>query len=489
MLDNRNQEALIDIPRSPAMTKPRDVPPPKAAEAATRTPTGNHAQPALRVLVVDDVREVRDALAMAVRLLGCRVDCAETVEAALALVRADRYDLVFCDLMLGDGNGLDLLPKLLAARADLQVVVVTGFATFETAVKAVKAGASNYLQKPWDPVQIAQIVDQTLEDQRLAKSYIEIERNAKEGLDGVVLTSRAPGMQQAWSVVGRAASSDVPVLLRGESGTGKGMLARALHRQSERSSDPFVTINCPSLSDELLISELFGHVKGSFTGAIRDQIGKIEAADGGTVFLDEIGDLSPTVQAKLLRFLQERTYERLGETTQRLADVRIVAATNRDLESQVRDGKFREDLMYRLNVVELTLPPLRERREDIIDLAKHFLSVFAAAANRPVQELSAEAQQMMMSYPWPGNIRELRNELQRINVLWPSRLIGPEAFSPRVHQNQNLGPLLGEKHSLADIESEHIRKVLTKTNSFEEAAGILGIEPSTLWRKRRKLGI
>jgi NtrC-family two-component system response regulator AlgB len=459
------------------------------APASTRTPIGTAALPGLRTLVVDDERAVRDNLAMALRLLGCRVDSAETIDAALSLVRADRYDLAFIDLMLGATNGIDLLPKLLAANADLQIVVVTGFATYETAIRAVKSGAANYLQKPWDPAKIAEIVDQTIEDQRQAKSYMDLEKNARAGLDGTVLTSKSAGMQMAWSVIGRAAASDVPVLLRGESGTGKGMLARALHRQSERAPEPFVTINCPSLSDELLISELFGHVKGAFTGSVRDQIGKVEAADGGTVFLDEIGDLSPTVQAKLLRFLQDRTYERLGETTTRLADVRIVAATNRDLEAAVREGKFREDLLYRLNVVELTLPPLRERRDDLIDLARHFMAVFALAANKQPQELSPEAEKVMLNYSWPGNIRELRNELQRIQVLWPTKVVGPEAFSSRVHLNQNVGPTLGEMHSLADIENEHIRKVLAKTNSFEEAASVLGIEPSTLWRKRRKLGL
>ena len=443
----------------------------------------------LRVLVIDDEREMRDALAMPVRLLGCRVDTAETIDAALARVRAGSYDLAFCDLMLGDGSGLDLVPKLLAANPNLQIVVVTGFATFETAVRAVKAGASNYLQKPIDATQLRQIVEQAAEDLRLAQSYIDIERGARKGLEGIVLTSRSPAMQNACGVIARAATADVPVLLRGESGTGKGMLARALHSQSARSAEPFVTVNCPALTDELLTSELFGHVKGAFTGAVRDQVGKVEVADGGSLFLDELGDLSPTIQAKLLRFLQEHKYERLGETTTRLADVRIIAATNRDLDAQVKEGRFREDLLYRLNVVEVALPPLRDRREDIVDLSRHFLTIFAAAANRAVPELSPAAQQVLVSYSWPGNIRELRNELQRISVLWTSRTIEPEAFSQRVFQHTNQGPQLGEKHSLADIESEHIRKVLSKTNSFEEAAAILGIEPSTLWRKRRKLGL
>jgi NtrC-family two-component system response regulator AlgB len=460
----------------------------QATEIAPAPSTGETPRE-LKVLIIDDEREVRDTLSMAVRMLGCRVDCAETMEAALARVRVDCYDLAFCDLMLGEANGIDLVPKLLAANPNLQIIVVTGFATFETAVKAVKAGAVNYLAKPFDTQQIKQIVEQALEDHRLALACIAIERGAQKGLEGVVLSSRSMAMQNVSLVISRAAQADVPVLLRGESGTGKGMLARALHAQSARAGEPFVTVNCPSLTDELLTSELFGHVRGSFTGAVKDQPGKVETADGGTLFLDELGDLSNTVQAKLLRFLQEHKYERLGDTTTRLADVRIVAATNRDLETQVKEGRFREDLLYRLNVVEVILPPLTQRREDIIDLSRHFLGIFAAAAKRPTMELSQGTQQLLTSYAWPGNIRELRNELQRISVLWPSRLIEPEAFSPRVFQHANQGPQLVELHSLADIEGEHIRKVLTKTNSFEEAATILGIEPSTLWRKRRKLGL
>jgi NtrC-family two-component system response regulator AlgB len=303
------------------------------------------------------------------------------------------------------------------------------------------------------------------------------------------LSTQSPAMQKAIQMAMRSAQADVPVLLRGENGTGKGMLARVLHLQSPRAKEPFVTVNCPSLTDELLSSELFGHVKGSFTGAVRDQAGKVEAADGGTLFLDELGDLSQTVQAKLLRFLQEHRYERVGDTRTRQADVRVVAATNRDLEAQVADGRFREDLLYRLNVIEITLPPLRERREDIVHLAQDFLAFFAKGTDSPMKELSPAAQELLLRYDWPGNVRELRNELQRIMVLWPSRLIEPEAFSQRIHQQAHQGPRLGGIHSLDDIEAEHIRKVLSICDTFEEAARVLGIEASTLWRKRQRLGL
>ena len=442
-----------------------------------------------RALVVDDERADRDGLSAILRMLGCRVDAAENREGALGRARGEPYDLAFVDLMLGDDSGVDLVPALLAANPNLLVIVVTAFGSIDSAVQAVKAGASEYVQKPVDPKRIRQLVERVGEERRLAASMSAFERSGAGRGEALILSSRTPAMQAALGIVQRAAQSEVPVLLRGESGTGKGALAEALHRQSERSKEPFVTVNCPSLTDELLSSELFGHIKGSFTGAIRDQAGKVEVADGGTLFLDELGDLSPTIQAKLLRFLQEKKYERVGDQRTRLADVRIVAATNRDLETQMKEGRFREDLLYRLNVIEITLPSLRERPDDLLDLAWHFLSLFCHAANRPAMELSASSQRVLLGHPWPGNIRELRNEIQRVTVLWPSRIVEPDAFSVRVRGQAPSGPRLGGEHSLADIENEHIRQVLAKTDTFEEAAQILGIEPSTLWRKRRRLGL
>ena len=442
---------------------------------------------AQRALVVDDERDDRDALAAALRLLGCRVDAAENRAGALGRARGEPYDLAFVDLMLGAERGVDLVPALLAANPNLQVIVVTAFGSIDTAVAAVKAGATDYIQKPLDPQRIRALVMRCGEDRRLAASMSAFERTG--GGESLILASRTQAMQAALAVVARAADSEVPVLLRGESGTGKGALAEALHRQGGRAKQPFVTVNCPTLTDELLASELFGHVRGSFTGAVRDQAGKVEVADGGTLFLDELGDLSPTIQAKLLRFLQEKKYERVGDQHTRLADVRIVAATNRDLETQVREGRFREDLLYRLNVIEITLPSLRERPDDLLDLARHFLARFCHAANRPPMELSPAAETVLLAHPWPGNIRELRNEIQRVTVLWPTRTVEPEAFSVRLQGQPEAGPRLGGGHSLADIEHEHIRQVLARTDTFEAAAQVLGIEPSTLWRKRRRLGL
>jgi NtrC-family two-component system response regulator AlgB len=247
-------------------------------------------------------------------------------------------------------------------------------------------------------------------------------------------------------------------------------------------------VNCPTLSEELLASELFGHVRGAFTGAVRDQPGRVEGAEGGTLFLDEIGEISPSLQAKLLRFLEEKEFERLGESKTRKADVRTIAATNRDLAEHVRTGLFREDLLYRLNVVDLQLPPLRERPEDILRLAHRFLLFFAKSARRQPQELSPAAAEALRSYSWPGNIRELKNAVERAVILWPAQVIGPEAFPAHIaaHVRPAESPQIGGDYSLEDIEREHIRRVVGRSATLEDAAGILGIDASTLWRKRKK---
>jgi NtrC-family two-component system response regulator AlgB len=291
-----------------------------------------------------------------------------------------------------------------------------------------------------------------------------------------------------FEIAATASRSDAPVLLRGESGTGKTVLARWIHSLSPRASHPFVVINCPTLSEELLTSELFGHSKGAFTGAVRDQPGRVEAAEGGTLFLDEIGDIPPPLQAKLLRFLEEKQFERLGENKTRRANVRTIAATNRDLEDQVRRGLFREDLLYRLNVIELQLPPLRERPEDILRLARRFLLFFARSARRQPQELSKEAEDALASYPWPGNIRELKNIIERAVILWPAQIIGPEAFP--AHVGASVKPIepphVGGNFSLEDLEREHITRVIARSATLDDAAAVLGIDASTLWRRRKK---
>ena len=273
---------------------------------------------------------------------------------------------------------------------------------------------------------------------------------------------------------------------RGESGTGKGVLARALHAQSRRRAKPFVVVNCPTLSENLLTSELFGHAKGAFTGAVRDQPGRVEAAEGGTLFLDEVAEITPGLQAKLLRFLQEKQFERLGETRTREADVRVVAATNRDLEVDVKSGHFREDLLFRLNVIEMHVPALRERPEDILNLAKRFLAFFARSVGRPTPEMSKATETLLLSYAWPGNVRELRNAMERAVILWPAQVIEPQALPERMHVHDESQPQLGGDFSLEEIERRHVMAVLARTATLDDAARVLGIDSSTLWRKRKK---
>ena len=444
--------------------------------------------PALRILVVDDEKNIRTTLSVCLEGLGCTAKEAGTPEAALEALRHEPFDLCFLDLRLGQESGLDVLPRLLAERPSLEVVVVTAYATFDTAVEAVRRGARDYLPKPFTPAQIRHLVDRTLERRALERRLLDLESRLGEAAPEVRLETLSPRMRSAVDVVQKAATHDVSVLLRGESGTGKGVLARALHALSPRRERPFVVVNCPTLSEELLTSELFGHAKGAFTGAVRDQAGRVEAAEGGTVFLDEIGEISPALQAKLLRFLQEKRFERLGENLTRTANVRIVAATHRDLEADVKAGRFREDLLYRLNVVEVAVPPLRERTDDILPLARSFLAFFARTARRPVPDLSPAAEKALVAYPWPGNVRELRNALERALILSPGQVLEPESFPERIAAQVAKVAHLGGDFTAEEVEREHILRVLARAPTLEEAARILGIDASTLWRRRKKYG-
>jgi NtrC-family two-component system response regulator AlgB len=352
----------------------------------------------------------------------------------------------------------------------------------------VRRGAADYVPKPFTPEQIRLIVERLARRRAETAERLDLMARLGEAAPEVSLETGSPRMRAVLEVVARAAASEVSVLLRGENGTGKGVLARALHAGSPRRSRPFVTISCPTLTDELLASELFGHAKGAFTGAVRDQPGRFEAAEGGTVFLDEIAEISPALQAKLLRFLQDRVFERVGETRTRTADVRLVAATNRDLDAEVKAGRFREDLLYRLNVVEITVPALRERPEDVLSLAHRFLAFFAAGARRPTPTLSPAAARALQGYGWPGNVRELRNVVERAVILSPAQVLEAENLPERLQSQLAETPALGGDFTAEAVEREHILRVLARAPTMEEAARILGIDASTLWRKRKKLG-
>jgi NtrC-family two-component system response regulator AlgB len=439
-----------------------------------------------RVLIIDDDKNIRKTLALCLESMGCEVAALPSGEAALAVVARQWFDLAFLDLRLGETNGLDLLPHLLAERPDLAVVVITAYAAFDTAVAAIKRGATDYLPKPFTPAQIRHVVKQIEERRALTHRLYNLEGQLQESVPEIDLETQAPGMRAVLDTVMRAAKSEATVVLRGESGTGKGVLARLLHACSPRAARPFVLVPCPTLSEELLASELFGHAKGAFTGAVRDHVGRVETAQGSTLFLDEIGEITPGVQAKLLRFLQDKEFERVGEHKTRRVDVRVLVATNRDIEADVKAGRFREDLWYRLNVIEIHVPPLRERSEDILRLAHGFLAFFARAAGRAPLELSKAAEAALAAYPWPGNVRELRNAIERAVILWPAQVIEPHAFLAGTAVRTPAGPHLGGDYSLSAIEHEHTLRVLARVPTLEEAARILGVDSSTLWRRRKK---
>jgi NtrC-family two-component system response regulator AlgB len=386
----------------------------------------------LRVLVIDDEKNIRMTLTACLEQFQCEVTAVASADGAVDALRRQPQDLAFLDLRLGETSGLDLLPQLLAEAPELMVVIMTAYATVDSAVRAIQRGATDYLAKPFTPAQVRHIVDQCLARRDLTRQVKDLQGRLSEAAPQIDFESASPKVRPVLEVARKAAASDVAVLLQGESGTGKTVLARMIHDLSPRARHPFVVVNCPTLSEELLASELFGHAKGAFTGAVNDQPGRAEAAEGGTLFLDEIGEISPPLQAKLLRFLEQKEFERIGENHTRRANVRVIAATNRKLEEQVTKGLFREDLLYRLNVIDLQLPPLRERPDDILPLARRFLAFFDKAARRKPQRLSPAAEAALLAYSWPGNIRELRNTIERAVILWPAEIIERESFPSHI---------------------------------------------------------
>ncbi|MGD0897550.1 MAG: sigma-54 dependent transcriptional regulator [Thermoguttaceae bacterium] len=445
----------------------------------------------MNILVIDDDASLRRTMRVSLEVLGHRPLEARSGDEALDLLGRRPFECALLDLRLAQEQGLDLLPRLLGLSPGLHVVVVTAYATIETAVEAMRRGAFDYLPKPFTSEQLRAVLDRIAELRRLQSRLEEMEEQIRSVVPEVDLRTNEPAMRDALDVAFKTAASEATILLRGESGTGKGVLARAIHARSPRAAGPFVTVACPSLSAELLESELFGHVQGAFTGAIRDTTGKAAAAEGGTLFLDEIGDLPLVLQPKLLRLLQERCYERVGETRTRTTNVRILAATNHNLEEEITAGRFREDLFYRLNVIEVTVPPLRRRPADILPLAEHLLAFFARQNGKAALEFSEPVREAMVRYGWPGNLRELRNAIERGVILAAGERIEPGHLPSQIVGGERAvaAPEGKAAMTLEQLEAEHIRRTLASTATIEDAAARLGIDPSTLYRKRKKYGI
>jgi NtrC-family two-component system response regulator AlgB len=446
-------------------------------------------------LVVDDDAGVRQSLRLCLEAAGARVRGVATGNAALEALDRGRFDVVFLDLWLGPEAGMDLLPEMLQRQTDLGVIVVTAFASIESAVDAVKRGAVDYVPKPFTPDQIRLTANRVLEAQRLKRRLTELQEELDESGEPSLFETHSQPFRQFLQVAGRAAASDAVVLLRGESGTGKNVLARWLRANSPRAAGPLATVNCPALSGDLMTSALFGHRRGAFTGAIADVAGKVQEAEGGTLFLDEVGELTADAQARLLRFLNDRTYERLGEARERQADVRVLAATNRVLEDEVRTGRFREDLFYRLNVITLAVPPLRDRAEDVSLLADHYLVMFSRKQGRPALTFSNDTKAALLAHAWPGNLRELRNAVERAVILAPANVLTPADFGltsrTACHPEGQVEPSarVGAPISLEALEREHIARVVAQSPSLEAAARTLEIDATTLQRKRKRFGL
>jgi NtrC-family two-component system response regulator AlgB len=438
-----------------------------------------------KVLVVDDEKNIRDTLARFLGSRGHEIAIAESGRRALALMVHDgAFDLVLSDWRMAEMNGLELLNEVKAKFPTTTVILMTAFGTVESAVAAIKAGAFDYVTKPFSLDQIQHAVDRALEVKDL-RTRVRALRNSIDGLP--MLTTGSPEFQSLIETAYAAASSDATILLTGESGTGKNVLARQIHEWSSRCDRPFVIVNCTTLSEHLLESELFGHMKGSFTGAIKDKPGRLEAANGGSLLLDEIAELSPGLQSKFLRFLEDERFERVGGEQTIKVDARVIAATNRNLPQEISAERFRSDLYYRLNVISLRVPSLRERTEDILPLAECFLSEAAARNGRTSLQFSDDARKVLVAYSWPGNVRELRNSIERAAVLSRSATVHKDElpdilFQSTATRNGNLS----ERSTLEQMEEEHIRRVLALEPTLEDAAATLGICVSTLWHKRKR---
>ena len=443
------------------------------------------------LLIVDDEPSGRSTLALLLRKRGHRVLEADGLAAAARRLGEDAFDLVVTDLRMPDGDGLDVLRAVKAQAPRTEVILLTAYAGWKSAKEAMRLGALDYFEKGEDPDELYHRIDKALAERALRRENENLREQLRERYGRPGLVAHSPAMHGVLDLVERVAPTDATLLIRGESGTGKEVIAKAVHHASPRAERPFVAVNCGAVPEALLESELFGFTRGAFTGAVASKLGLFEEAHGGTLLLDEIAEMPAALQVKLLRVLQSGEIRRLGATQVATIDVRVIAATNRDLAVMIADGSFREDLFYRLNVIEVVLPPLRERREDIPALAEHFMARAAGKLGRDVR-LSADAVERLLRYPWPGNVRELENALERAAILARGDAVTPEDLPPHVAAGLSLGPspALPRQTTLAETERDHILTTLERFGrNHSAAAEALGIGRTTLWRKLKEYGL
>lgn len=438
-----------------------------------------------RILIVDDEAVVRDSLADWFRDEGYEADTAESAKIALEKLAHNSWDIFLLDIRMPGIDGLELQRKLKEAQPEATIIIMTAYASVESAVEAMKQGAYDYIIKPFNPDDLEQTIQKAVERKHLVSENQQLRTKIDELnlLHEIVGTSAAT--RRLLEQVAMVSASDTTVLIRGESGTGKELIARAIHANSARRYMPIVVVNCGALSEGVLESELFGHEKGAFTGAQYRRKGKFEMADGGTLFLDEIGDIGLKTQVDLLRVLEEKKIFRVGGNVEIPVNFRLIAATNKNLETMNSEGKFREDLYYRINVFSITIPPLRERREDIPLLADHFLRKFGHSMNRPVMRMSPEAEQVLINYEWPGNVRELQNAIERAVLVCKTPRIEPSDLPLNINQKNSSA----SGRSLAEIEKQHIKRTLEETGwNIYRSARLLQIDRVTLYNRIKKYG-
>ncbi|MEW6142503.1 MAG: sigma-54 dependent transcriptional regulator [Chloroflexota bacterium] len=442
----------------------------------------------VKVLVVDDEASIRESLQEWLKGIGYDVAIAEDGARALELAARDEPDVVIADLVMPGIDGIELTRRLKDSCPDADVIVVTAFASVATAIEAIKQGAYDYVEKPFCPERLELVIKKVIEHQQVVKENLSLRQKLDSQYRFENIIAKSHRMQQVFEVVRVVAKSNATVLITGDSGTGKELIARAVHNLSLRRGKPFVAVSCAALPESLLESALFGHERGAFTGATSQKKGKFEFAHGGTLFLDEIGDISPNVQVHLLRVIEEKEFTRVGGNEPIKVDVRLISATNKDLKKAMEEGKFREDLFYRLNVVGIHLPPLRERKEDIPPLSEYFLRKFAMENHKDIKDFTPEARELLLKYEWPGNIRELENAIERAVILSRGEFITPAEFPGIGVTAASASSLAGK--NLREVEKECITSTLRQTGgNVSEAARILGITRMTLYNKLKEYGL